>query len=158
MSLYDIDRETLYGKGYSATISALNIDTVSEYALLLLKNPSSNGAQFLITHFNVYLDSTVTDTIVSIYANPTITSNGTSLTARSAKITESPPSATAEVYRSSTASAFGGLLSFYAVPANHSSQGHNRTFIVDPGNSLLVTVKNSIISIPTYFQIYWVEV
>lgn len=109
--------------------------------LILLRNPLGSGKKIYI--FKIQAGTTVTNVSVEfkVFGNPTVTSNGTSITAVSRNIGGGAPTATALVTSIPTISANGSGMS-------NLSQGQNSTPLffgedfsmeIQPGSSLLFT-------------------
>lgn len=144
-------------KSFTSTTDLLTIGSNAEVPLLLLKNPSASGVKIMITKFKFGTDSANTRTIIRIYANPTVTANGTALTITNTYIASSLPTPLAETYKSPTVSSNGNILNMDINPINSHSKGLNRTYWVDPGSSVLMTVQNNITNAATFGDIYWLE-
>jgi hypothetical protein len=145
------------GKAFTFTSLLQNIDSNTEKDFLLLKNPSGSGKDILITHFKFGTDSQNVRSMIRIYSNPTVTTDGTSLTISNTLIKSSPPSSGMEAYKFPTTSAKGGNLNLDINPSDSPSKGLNRWYWVHPGNSILLTVENSVSNAKTFGDIYWLE-
>lgn len=143
---------------FTVTTNLVTVSGVSEAAFLLLKNPSTSGIEFLVTHFVTGTDSTSARTIWRAYADPTITTNGTALTIVNTHIKTSPEASLMEAYKLPTISVNGQILNMKINPADASSSGINRYYRVSPGHNLLITVENSVSNAKTFTDIYWLEV
>ena len=152
-----VDEYATFGKAFTTSTDLVSISGTSEQAFLLLRNPSGSGKKILTSHFNFGLDTTTAREIIRVYKNPTVTSDGTGLTISNTLIKSSPPSSSCEAYKSPTVSANGSLLNMTIMPANQPSRGFNRFYLVEPGNSILVTVELSVGSVDGFLDIYWIE-
>ena len=152
-----VDEYATFGKAFTVSTNLVTISGTSEQALLLLKNPSGSGKKILTSHFNFGLDTTTAREVIRVYKNPTVTSNGTSLTIENTLIKASPPSSACEAYKFPTVSSNGTLLNMTIMPANQPSRGFNRFYLVEPDNSILVTVELSVGSVDGFLDIYWIE-
>ena len=153
-----LDVSNLVRKDRAFTVTTgLNSLGNTEHDYLLLKNPSSNDQDILVTHFLVGVDATSVRSIWRAYANPTITSDGTGLTETNTRISASPPAAKAEAFMDPTISARGNILNMAIAPVNTPSRGVSRFYWIAPGNSLLVTIENAVSNAETFADIYWIE-
>ena len=98
------------GTAFIADSGENSISGTSEHDYLILKNPSGSGRRLLITHYVLGVDSTLARTTWRVYASPTVTADGTSITVNNTYAKSSPESAVAEAYRDPTISARGALM------------------------------------------------
>lgn len=146
-----------HDKAFTITTELVTVDTNTEKALILFKNPSSSGKSTLITHFKFGTDSSNVRTLVRVYSNPTITTNGTALALTNTHIASGVPSSDMEAYKFPTVSSFGSVLNLDINPSDSPSKGLSRWYWVDPGNNILLTVENSTANASTFGDIYWME-
>lgn len=144
-------------KAFTITTELVTIDTNTEKDMILFKNPSSSGKATLVTHFKFGTDSSNVRTLVRVYSNPTVTTNGTALSLTNTHIKSSPPASSMEAYKFPTISNRGDVLNLDINPSDSPSKGLSRWYWVDPGNSLLITVENSSANAKTFGDIYWLE-
>lgn len=157
MPLIEIDRAVLNGKGFEASTDLITVSGTTETPIFLLKNPSSTGVRSLITHFLLGTDSASVRSIFRFYANPTVTADGTGLSESNTLIKSSPPSSDLEAFKNPTVSANGSLLNTFILPANIPSKGVNRTYWIEPGNYLMVTIQNTVSNAKSHVDINWIE-
>jgi hypothetical protein len=154
---YAVERKLMQEDAFIATTDFNSIGVTTGYPYLLFKNPTGNELRALVTHISWGLDSSSARSIVRLCKNPTITSDGTALTVENTYIKASPRATTMEVYKEPTVTANGNQLVVQLTPANTASRGLQRFFMIDPGNSLLVCVENSIANCNTFTEILWLE-
>ena len=153
------DTQTVIEQGNAYTSSTdLNSITSGEYNYLYLKNPAGSGVSVMLTHASWGVDSNNARSILRVYANPTVTVDGTALARINTYVTSSPNVSAVECYKNPTVTASGGLLNMHVGPVNAPSRGVNRFYLVAPGNSLLVSIDNNLNNASTFIEIYWEEV
>lgn len=135
-----------------------SISGTSETPILLLKNPSSSGKRVLISHIQVWTDSSVAKSCFSFYSNPTISSDGTSVSSVNTFIKSSPLASVCSVYKLPTISSNGSYLNIVGIPPGSHSRGVNRWYMLDENNNFMVTAKNSVTDCSSIVDVYWLEV
>lgn len=153
--MLDITRSVRRSLSFKVTTDFNSISGTTETPYLLLKNPSSNTYDILITHNVFGTDSASIRSIFRFYFDPTITANGTPLAPISTYSGGSSP--VMETYRSPTVSASGTRLSTVILPANTPSKGLNRFCVLPPGGAYLVTIQNSISNGQSIADVFWLE-
>ena len=152
--------ENTISQGCSFT-SYTDFNTIAgsdEHDYYLLKNPSGSGKRLMITHFSFGVDSSSARSTIRIYADPTITVDGTALTSINTYIQDTPKAGVATSFRDPTITDRGTKLNTQISPTNTPSRGLNRFYLVDPGHSILVTLENSIGNASSFAEAYWLEV
>jgi len=144
-------------KAYVASTELGSISGVSEHDYIYIKNPSTSNTRLLITHVTLGTDSNSTRSVFKIYANPTVSADGSSLVANNTYIKSAPRSAQALVFKDPTVTSRGTYQNTTIVPADSGSRGLNRWYWIDPDNSMLVTVKNSVSNASSFIEVIWVE-
>lgn len=146
-------------EGLSFTSSTLlnNISGTSEHPYLLIRNPVAAARRILITHYSVFIDATTARSILMAYKNPTITSNGSSLSVVNTYAKTSPETSEITIFKDPILSDNGSFLNMTGSKADTDSRGINRYYWCDPGNDLLFTVQNSISNSSVNLSIIWVE-
>lgn len=144
-------------QAFNSTTDFNTLTGTTEKPYFLLRNPGSNTKPILTTFFEGGLDSVTARTIARIYADPTITADGTALTENNTYIKTSPATSTIDTFKLPTISANGTLLDIKIIAADQSSAGRNRFFLVDPGHDILVTVENSIANVSMLLAVFWIE-
>ncbi len=145
-------------KAFTTTTDLNNITSQNETPLLLFKNPSGSDIRMLVTHFLIGADSSNARTTYRIYADATVTADGTSIVIANTYLKDTYVYTTAaEAYKLPTISANGTRLNMAIAPADTPSRGINRFYWMDPGHNLLVTVENSVSNTDCFGDIYWLE-
>ena len=155
--MLDVSNIVLKKRAFTVTTDINSIAGTSEHAYLLLKNPSSNDQPILVTHTVIGVDANSVRTIWRSYADPTITSDGTSLTPVNTFVGSDVPTSKITTFKDPNVSSNGTLLNMYVAPANNPSRGINRFYFIDPSHSLLITVENSSGNAKSFADAYWLE-
>ena len=155
--MLDVSNLVLKKKAFTATTEIVSISSNSETPILLLKNPSSNDQNILVTKSVIGVDANSVRTTWRAYGDPTITSDGTGLVEANTFVGTSTPSAKAQAFKLPTVSANGQILNMYISPANQPSRGINRFYFIEPGSSLLITIENSSGNTNSFADVYWLE-
>lgn len=130
------------GSLFSAAVSVSAAVQGVDNPLVLIRNPAGSGKSLFI--WRGRLASTVTNVGItfSIYANPTVLTNGTTLAIVNRNIGgASNPSTVALASTLPTVSSLGTLITVAQVGQNNNSIDMNEDFAVkiNPGNSILIT-------------------
>jgi len=142
---------------YFVTTGFNSISGTSEHPYLYIKNPSASPTRIMITHFVMGVNSSTSRSLWKFYKNPTVTADGSALTLENTYVKASPKTSAATAFKDPTVTASGALIDHKIVPANSSHIGVNRFYWMDPDNTLLVTVQNSVASTSTVAGLYLVE-
>lgn len=134
---------------------------LTESPILLVRNPAANTLDVFLEKLTMTITSTNAPTIVfRLYLNPTITTNGTTITPRNKFHKASPVAATALVTSSPTISVNGTLLYTWTVDANSNYiYEHNFCFgeIFDQAQSCLLTAQVSLAAGAVSTTLEWRE-
>jgi hypothetical protein len=149
-----------FGLLFSAAADVNATTAGTNNPLILIKNPTESGKNIFI--WSCRLGSSVTNTSMGFkfFINPTITTNGTTLTPVNRNVGGSNPATISQAFTLSTISASGTLLDIADVGQNNSSIGTNQdlTIILNPGNNLLITGSPSSNNRNASVTIVWQEV
>lgn len=153
----DIGGHMRAGYAFSASTNFISISGTSEVAMFLIKNPGGSGRDMKFHTIAFGADSNSSRGIFKFYAQPTITSNGTSLSASNNRIGDATTSI-AEVYFTPTISANGTFITALILGSAQNTLIVNRPVIMTPGINILVTVQNSQNNIPVIISPLWMEI
>lgn len=150
-------------KLFSISYEWANVGT-SEKNLMYILNPTGSGKNLVVMriHFSNY-DSVSSLTTLRVYANPTITVNGTALTIINRKIKTSPISSVMDAYYDPTTSDLGSLLTT-GTTAGGAASGNSLILDIDggivlePNNRLLLTGKADGTNRDTAVTVVWGEI
>lgn len=141
----------------------VSLSSTTETNVLYFKNPSGSGvnAKAVITY--IATDSTQGIITTRFYSNPTVSANGSTLTPTNNLIETSPPASAMQIFTGPTASARGtkliSLVASVAFPCNIDNL--QRTIILAPGNSLLISTQMANIgllsSVLAHYYFQWTE-
>ena len=146
------------GYGFWITTNFLSIAGTAETPFMLIRNAGGSGKILRIKRMEIAVVATVTgdNARVKIYRDPTITANGTALTANKVRKSQSA-TAVVSYYRNPTISASGTLLWASAMTqAYMQSVDYDLTMYCEEGEDLYITIqpantnKNHVVSL-------WVE-
>jgi len=159
-SIMDINGKQLYlGNTFSGAIKSVNSPGTSETAFMLLSNPATSGKSLFMFNQNMSVNSAATGAtaIFRFYINPTVTTNGTTITPNNNRVNSQSPTSLMKAYSSPTVSANGTFLVDLVTSSQIGTLQSNDFVILDPGNSLLVTLTASAANIPVGMQLTWYE-
>lgn len=145
------------GKAFTGTTDLNSIANSSEHPYLYLNNPSSSGKPIMVTHGVIGVDATNVRSIFKFWKNPTVSANGTAVSIVNTWFDASAPASVCQLFRDPTVTSNGTLMNMKIKNANSESGGINRIYWLSPGNSILITVENSVGNADTFADIYWVE-
>lgn len=146
------------GYGFWITTNFLSISGTAETPFMLIRNAGGSGKILRIKRMEIAVVATVTgdNARVKIYRDPTITTNGTALTANKVRKSQSA-TPVVSYYRNPTISASGTLLWASAMTqAYMQSVDYDLTMYCEEGEDLYITIqpantnKNHVVSL-------WVE-
>jgi hypothetical protein len=146
---------------FSTIYEWTNVGT-SEQNLVHLLNPSGSGKNLIILKIVLSCFDTITSAVYfRIYANPTITGNGTALTISNGRIMTSPTASIANAYRDPTTSAIGTFRFSGITPGGTAGNSLPLQIcgglIIEPNNRLLITAKADGTNRDTAIYIEWGE-
>lgn len=144
------------GMGYVATSNGISIAGVAEVPFFLLKNPNGSGktVRFSVVELGVEA-STAFPSVFRIYRNPTITSNGTSVTINN--LLNGGAASAITTFKQPTISANGTVLMASVVPATAKLM-FDQGLTISANENLLVTAEPSQTNNQHFFVAYWEEV
>lgn len=139
----DVEYETEQGIHYGATIE-FNLPTSNEINTLLIKNPAGNVQSLNIYKLNaIIVRNTASLATIRIYADPTITTNGSAATIYNFNIGGGFSSSVMQAFTAPTTSALGTKIYISNAQGGTNGQTLHEEFdsgiIVQPGHSLLIT-------------------
>ncbi len=155
--MLDITQIVRDGQAFTVTSGLITVSGMNEYDFLYLKNPVGSGKDILITHFKFGSDSSTSRTLFKVYKNPTVSDDGNPADIANTLVASSTPDSGMESYTDPTVTDRGEILNLDISPSNSPSKGLNRFYWVLPGNSVLITVDNSVANSKTFADIYWAE-
>lgn len=146
---------------YSAAADINCVTASTDNRILLFRNPSGSGKKIFV--WAIVAGSTVTNVAIQfkVFANPTITSNGSTITAYPRNIGNSQPSAVGLVTSLPTITANGGFISNISVGQNTASSiifDSSFSVCIQPGNSILLTGNPTSNNRNAAVSIIWAEV
>ena len=148
------------GQVFCAVVDDFNLSSFStDNTILLIKNPNASGKNlYIIDVFAGTLESSVAIKY-KVFANPTITSNGTSKTITSRTIKASPTASVMEAYTGPTVSANGTALSEFVNQQASNAVSILTSFQIrlEPNNNLLITGKPSSNNRTAILTVVWSE-
>jgi hypothetical protein len=158
LSAYEFNKNGIL---FSTVHELANVGS-SEKNLLHLLNPSGSGKNLIIWKIILSCFDTISSQVYfRVYANPTITGNGTALTISNGRIMTSPTASIANAYHSPTTSALG-VLRFSGVTIGGTAAQSLPLqiaggLILEPNNRLLITGRADGTNRDTAFYIEWSE-
>lgn len=136
----------------------------TENNFFLLRNPSGSGKKIKIIDITVGFTNTVNVmAIFKLYASPTITANGTSLTIKPGRIGDSVPSSSMNAYSTPTISARGSQYIAFTAAGGPSTDASyhldvDQSIIVDDNYDILLTGTPDGTNRGVLLTIRWAEV
>lgn len=137
----------------------------AETNFILIKNPAGSGVNLSFYRIKCVAISalgaaTGVESVIRIYNNPTITSNGTAMTINHQHVGDATPSIM-QVFSVPTTSNNGSLQAVYGVSSQGTTTADiitNYSYILSPGNSILFTVQG-VVNGPseTAITVIWTE-
>lgn len=144
------------GKSYLSSTNLITVAGTSESPFFYVLNPGSSGKQLRVGHIFSAIDSNTARSVQKVYFNPTVTVNGTSVPIQNMLI--GGISSSMSAFSQPTVSSNGTFLLVSVVPTSNVPVILERKLILSPGQSILVTIQNSINNTPSSVEISWVEV
>lgn len=142
--------------GYMITTGSSTIAGTSETPLVLITNPVINTFNLLLFTKKLVATTAGHTATLNIYANPTITGNGTPLTVSPLRVDTNAPATSMTAFTGPTVSANGTLIG--SLFAGNQEDIDTIPLVVDPANSILLTITVSNASDKVTAQLAWVEV
>ncbi len=139
---------------------AINMATAStDNPLILLRNPSGSGKRIMIWQLFVGVNVTNVSALFKVFANPTVTANGTSQTVYSRKIGQAL-TPVGLVNTLSTVSSAGSQLQAFSLGQNTNAEPMVSEFsiMLEPNNSMLITGSPSSNNREAAVTVTWTEV
>lgn len=136
----------------------------TENDFLLIKNPNGSGKQIRIIDITIGFTNTVNlMAYFKLYASPTITTNGTSLTIKPGRIGASVPSSAVTAYSNPTISGRGTAYLNFTVSGGPGADSSwrfevNQSILVDPNYNILLTGTPDGTNRNVLITIRWAEV
>jgi hypothetical protein len=151
---------TFNGKGFVSITPDIIFSTTDEIDFILIKNPSGSGRliRFYDFLFNTSKGTSSVRGDFRFYRNPTITTNGTSITINKIRLSQST-SSICYIYYIPTISARGTLIG--KVDNQTFSEGSRRIFnlgrYLEQNENLLITFEPATSGITASLTVQWVE-
>lgn len=149
---------TINGDSYCASTPYITVGSGGETDCLLIHNTSADSLFCNISHIDVGSNLSVLSEaklFLRIYSGPTVTANGTAVTAVNMRVGSSKTS-TVAVYRNPTISAKGSRFVMRTIMSRASSTGINQYILIEPGQKILITGEGSM-SADWHFDVNFVE-
>lgn len=151
--------QTLWGKRFIVTTNVVTIATTAETTMLYINNPAGSGKILKIS--KIYFGaptSNNTNCLYRLYLNPTITINGTAVSAMGRRQTGQNASV-CSFFTSPTATANGTLLEIHRVSSSAGEQPFDfqHGIFLEPGNRILVTATVSATALSAHANIEFIE-
>ena len=144
---------------YRAALISNAASAGSKNPIFLIRNPIASGKVFYIRSIKVGISVTNVTVDFSLFSNPTITTNGTTVNSFEANIGYGQPTAKALCSSLPTISANGNLLAVTSIGQN--TAGSELIFefgiAIQPGNSILMTADPSSNNRSVSFAVTWKE-
>lgn len=152
------EQESLDDKLYGIT-DEITPSSANEEAVILIKNPSGSGLNLFLREFFVSALAPDFSTIIRIYANPTITTDGTTLAITNFRI-GSVATSGMTAFTFPTVSANGTILLISSILKAITAEslkdvGFSR--VLEPNNNLLLTLENSATNRDAAITLSWKE-
>lgn len=136
----------------------------TENNFLLIKNPSGSGKKLKIIDITIGFTNTVNVMATfKLYASPTITTNGTTLTVKPGRIGASTPTSSMQAYSAPTISARGSEYLNFMVTGGPSTPSSycidvDQSIIVDANYNILLTGTPDGTNRGVLITVRWIEV
>lgn len=157
----NIQNHTLLQMSFATSTGINSVAASAETAYFLLKNPTGSNKVLRLFLMRIGHQATTASTTMAyrLYANPTITANGTALTIVNQRIVSGASATAMQAFRSPTISANGSLMTefmtFGQTPFPEINFPHY--IAIDANNSVLVTVQSSGLNVPSAVSAVWAE-
>lgn len=156
-SILDAYNKQVYlGKAFIAATPVSTTAGTSEVPILLLSNPIANKTSMFAAVRKFSCQTTGVSILFRVYINPTITSNGTTITPVNLRINPNSPTSVMTAFLSPTASSNGTYVTGLPVAA-FSTAISNVLQILDPGASVLITAQASSAGTSLEVEQVWYE-
>jgi len=151
---------SLMEKAFVVTTNLITIPTNAETPFLLIKNPTGSGKILRIFEITVGLLFNNQNGIFRIYKNPTIISDGLSLSISNNRIYSGSISSNMQAFSLPTTSLNGTMLSGFPIQQNSSMQRLPvlATLILNEQNNILITIDNAANNMPSIINTNWLEI
>jgi hypothetical protein len=159
-----LELDVAAGKGFSV-VSEVLPGAATETPVFLIKNPVGSGKKMkvslLIFGISPSVGSATGNTdLFRLYADPTITTNGTALTINNLDTQTGPPASAMTAFSSPTVTANGTKLGTYCVSSQAGSLTipQNASRVLDVGHNWLITQVGIVNGAATgIIQLEWIE-
>lgn len=147
------------GFGYAVATPSINIALAVETDFVLLKNPIASGklVRFWEQLLAMQGSTPSQSTIIRVYMNPTITTNGTAMTVAKLRSSLGIPSVVQAFY-SPTISARGTLMTTYMITTGTFTRELDLARFMEENATLLFTAQPTNTTTPHTFSAAWAEV
>lgn len=159
-SILDINgRQTYLGNAFVSGTQIGSIGSTAETPYVLISNPSTSGMSMFIFVKKMTIVTTTSATVTfRYYANPTVTTAGTALNRNNLRLNASAPTSQVNMTQTPTVSANGAFIADLGAGSGGGQIVSEVLQIIDPGNSLLITVTESSATVPVSVEIVWYEI
>lgn len=145
---------------YSAASSASAASSGADNPIMYFRNPNASGVKMIILNF--FANTAVTNVVMEykVYANPTVSANGTTVDIFSRNIGNSAPAAQGLVTTLPTVTSVGSRLAWTSNGQNSNAESVvSEAFLtVQPNNNFLFVADPSSNGRAVNFTIVWAEV
>lgn len=163
-SILDINgKQTYLGNSFIAGVKSAAIGSTAETPYFLMINPSSNAPSSAFkSMFNYVRKLSVITTTSAIatfrfYLNPTITSDGIAVIPLNLRFNPNSAASVMQTFSLPAISSNGTFIADLAVTSGGGIGISNLLFVLDPGQSILVTITESTGTVPVAFETAWNE-
>ena len=142
---------------YVATTNDLSSGTGgAESAQVLILNPANSGKYMQIDRLVLGTNVSTNNNIFRVYANPTITSNGTLLTSTCLCLDPNVAAPVCQIYKLPTISNNGTLIANY-ISGPTTSMDHDFGAVLPAGKAILITVRPNTTAVTYSVNVFWSE-
>jgi hypothetical protein len=148
---------TRQGIAFLLSTNFANVPGTTETPFLLFKNPAASGFDALSLFLRFASTSSTARTTLRLYANPTITANGTALSIFNARAGDATVSAM-EGYLNPTVSANGTLIAPFLSTGGSSGLEIEKAIQITPGVNILMSIQNSVGNVDTFINLKFAKI
>jgi hypothetical protein len=152
--------DLINGRLFSTAVSVNAATGSSDNAILLFKNPVGSGKTIYIQKLTAGTDVTNVSVTIKVFANPTTTAAGSTLTKVALKRVSSPTASIAEASSLPTATSNGTLM--FAVPLGQNAGAfdviNSALISLEAGQSILITAAPNSNNRQATLTLIWSEV
>ena len=139
-AILDQYNKQAYLGNYFHYVNSSTVAGTSETALILFSNASTNGVSAFINYKKGTCLTASHSSLFNFYLSPTVSANGTAVTTVINTRPAMSKTSVMSLYTGPTASPFGTLTSYLMSQTQAPDESASSLIVLDPGQSLLVTV------------------